>query len=97
PVLTLSLHDALPICLSRHGAEGRPCRAATATHGENAGSRIVDGVRARSRRQPRGFDGRTAVTFPSPARHGLTSGRVPLVDGVTTDRKSTRLNSSHDQ
>src|SRR5206468_11554126 len=80
-VYTLSLHDALPILALAVGAEPGD-RAVLAQLGDP----VDDPVRQRDRH-----------------RHqlgGLVRGvaeHQPLVAGADVDRKSTRLNSSHDQ
>src|SRR3712207_9079660 len=70
-IYTLSLHDALPIFLSRR---------------VNGGSQPVSAAR-----------GQTVGRLDSTARSAfvLMCGLVMIGSGILSDRKSTRLNSSH--
>src|SRR5206468_8849127 len=87
----LSLHDALPICM---GSRGVPSPTSTSGHTET-----------HSTYRPRASISTLSSLCPpsyrtlSPSRHWLipTRGGVGFVMVSQPDRKSTRLNSSHDQ
>src|SRR5687768_18027042 len=78
---TLSLHDALPIWLLQW--TDHPCRGGSVRHGawRAPGARRGKLPADRARDDPRG----------GPAPHRTARG----FDGLSQDRKSTRLNSSH--
>src|SRR3712207_8083749 len=79
-IYTLSLHDALPIWSARRHI-AQLCVAIEAY------ARAPDG-RAPHHRSP-------APVPPVPATGRLPLGTVPTDAGAASDRKSTRLNSSH--
>src|SRR5205085_11243789 len=81
-IYTLSLHDALPICLPPRGGDRRPV-------GAGAWCAVV-GPRARDR-AGRGAGGAPRAAHPRPAGRRRGQGHAGR------DRKSTRLNSSHSQ
>src|SRR5206468_13063090 len=86
---TLSLYDALPICVDRRLLENR--RGDGDARGDGGRAAPRDGEhRAGERRRP---DRRVELR----ADAGRDRGERVVRDGGRRDRKSTRLNSSHDQ
>src|SRR5687767_15931870 len=79
-IYTLSLHDALPIC-----ARSRP--------GSGSARRKPRPSRAHAPRERGRFLHPILVTSDSPLAPSQADG--PCVPPARTDRKSTRLNSSH--
>src|SRR5206468_10742308 len=91
PLYTLSLHDALPISL----------RFAPTVHGDGDHGFMAVLVDVARRRGASGFVGDGGNRWPAvhrrDAAHLVALALEGAPAGSVVDRKSTRLNSSHDQ
>src|SRR5206468_10240225 len=81
-IYTLSLHDALPICVSLGGASSQA--TGDGHHGPPGVHRTARSARSSA-----------PIGLRCPRPSARTSGASSLIP--RQDRKSTRLNSSHDQ
>src|SRR5205814_10700686 len=89
---TLSLHDALPILTSSHGAGAFDV---VITNVDRRSGSLLNGYAYVSPNQPPQVNITASTTSGiAPVTVGLTA-NASDPDGSITDRKSTRLNSSH--